>query len=318
MPPAAPAELVAALRRFHRFYTRAIGVLDKQTLDSEYSLTEVRVLHELAHHDCCSATDLTAALGLDAGYLSRLLRAFDKRGLITRRASATDARRTLLSLSPDGVRAFASLDEQSRSQMAALLERLPTPARRELRGGMRAIERALGAPAAPGAPYIIRPPHAGDLGWVVERHGAVYAEEYGWDARFEALVARVVADFVDDLDPRRERCWIAERDGENVGSIFLVAKSKKVAQLRLLFVEPSARGLGIGRRLVNECIRFAKQAGYRKLMLWTNDVLEAARHLYEETGFRLVSEKRHKRFGPRLVGQSWLLELHEAAGRERA
>lgn len=308
-PTTVPAEHVAALRRFNRFHARQISVLDRRIPESEFSLSEVRVLYELAHLEQCSASDLAGALGLDAGYLSRMLRAFEKRGLLTRRASDSDARRTLLSLSPAGARAFASLDRRAEAQMAGLLAGLSTAARTELVGAMRAIEHALGAPQPPPTPYLIRPPHAGDLGWVVHRHGVLYAQEYGWGQRFEALVARIVADFVNDFDARRERCWIAERNGENVGSIFVVAKSKKVAQLRLLLVEPSARGLGIGRRLVSECVRFARQAGYREMILWTHDVLDAARHLYEDAGFRLASEKRHKLFGPRLTGQSWSLNL---------
>jgi DNA-binding MarR family transcriptional regulator/GNAT superfamily N-acetyltransferase len=299
------AERVAAVRRFNRFYTRQIGLLDEGYLDSPFSLTQVRVLYELAHRDRVTAAELGRDLGLDPGYLSRLLTGFEKRRLLGRRPSAADGRQSLLTLTPRGRAAFAPLDARSRQEVGALLKRLPATGQRRLLEAMRLIEALLGQ--APGArtPYLLRPPRPGDLGWVVHRHGALYAQEYGWDERFEALVARVVAEFVERCDPRRERCWIAEKDGEVVGSVFLVRRSRTVAQLRLLLVEPSARGLGLGRRLVDECLVFARPAGYRKVTLWTNSVLRAARHIYRTAGFRLVHREPHQSFGQALVGETW-------------
>ena len=303
---------VAAVRRFNRFYTRQIGVLDEHLLHSELSLTEVRVLYELAHREQPTATALRKELGLDAGYLSRILAEFERRGLIKRVASETDGRQSVLALTAAGKRAFATLDERSQDEVRAMLGRLPAGEQRRLVEAMGDIERALGAgPEDPAtkAPYLLRPHRPGDLGWVVHRHGVLYAQEQGWDDRFEALVARVAADFIDRFDPRRERCWIAEREGEIVGSVCLVQRSKTVAQLRLLLVEPRARGMGIGARLVAECIRRAREIGYRKLVLWTNDILHAARHIYEQAGFALVKEEAHHSFGHDLVGQTWELRL---------
>jgi len=302
---------VEAVRRFNRFYTKQIGVLQEHLLRSPYSLTEARVLYELAHHEqaTATATDLGAALGLDAGYLSRILNSFQKQGLLERKTSETDGRRSLLRLTPRGRNAFGKIDAASHNDVGAMLRNLPPDAQSRLVAAMHTIEALLGAPPDQRARYFLRPHRAGDMGWVVQRHGVLYAQEYGWDEQFEALVAEIVAKFMRQHDPKRERCWIAEQDGENIGSVFLVKKSEGVAQLRLLLVEPQARGLGIGTRLVNECGRFARQAGYRKITLWTNSVLHAARKIYEKAGYRLVLEEPHHSFGADLIGQTWELEL---------
>ncbi len=300
---------VAAVRRFNRFYTHRLGVLNEGYLRSPFSLSEVRVLFELAHRSDLTARTLREVLGLDAGYLSRLLGTLEKRGLVQRTASATDGRVSHLNLTERGRDVFATLDQRASDEVAAMLARLPVAQQRKLLTAMRSIEDVLGETMPATAPFQLRTHQPGDMGWVVHRHGVLYSQEYGWDERFEALVAEVVASFIKNFDPRRERCWIAEHEGEIVGSVFLVARSKTVAQLRLLLVEPAARGLGIGRRLVDECIGFARRAGYRKVTLWTNNVLEAARHIYERAGFRLTQEKPHSMFGPPLVGQTWELEL---------
>ena len=300
---------VAAVRRFNRFYTRQIGVLQEHLLKSPFSLTEARVIYELAQREQASATELGTEVGLDAGYLSRILRGFEKRGFIDKQPSPADGRRTLLQLTAGGREAFARLNADARQEVETMLGDLPADAQVRLVQALGTIEGLLGAQPERKAPYILRHHRSGDMGWVVQRHGALYAQEYGWDEQFEALVAEIVARFVRRYDPKRERCWIAERDGENVGSVFLVRRSATVAQLRLLLVEPSARGLGIGKRLVDECTRFARQVGYRKIMLWTNSVLDAARHLYERAGYRLVDEERHHSFGHDLVGQTWELKL---------
>jgi DNA-binding MarR family transcriptional regulator len=297
------------VRHFNRFYTRQIGLLHEHLLHSPFSLTEARVIYELAHHEPTTATDLSRELGLDPGYLSRILRGFQNRGLIVKRTSGADGRRSLLSLTEKGQGAFAKLNGDSRNEVGVSLGALPGVEQHRLVEAMQTIERLLGARPEHAVPYVLRPHQPGDMGWVVHRHGVLYAQEYGWDERFEALVAEIVARFIQRYDSKRERCWIAERDGVNVGSVFLVQRSKAVAQLRLLLVEPHARGLGIGARLVNECVRFARQARYRKIMLWTNSVLHAARRIYEVAGFRLVREERHKSFGQDLVGQTWELGL---------
>ena len=304
------AERVDSVRRFNRFYTRQIGVLNEGLLDSPFTLAEARVLYELAHRDRPTAAVLARDLGLDAGYLSRLLAALRRRGLVAGSAATSDRRQSLLTLTRKGRAAFARLDRRSRAQVGTLLGGLPPEAQTRLLAAMGTVESLLGAwPSNQAVPYLLRPPQPGDLGWVVHRHGALYAEEYGWDDRFEGLVAQVVAEFAEHYDPKRERCWIAERNGEIVGSVFLVRHTKTTAKLRLLLVEPSARGLGIGRRLVRECVRFARQAGYRKITLWTNSLLHAARHLYEEAGFTLVKKEPHAMFGEGLVGETWELVL---------
>ena len=300
---------IAAVRRFNRFYTRQIGLLQDGYLDSPFSLTQVRVLYELAHRETTSASELSRELGLDAGYLSRILRGFERIGLIDRQASDIDARRSILRLTEQGREAFAPLDARSQEDIGAMLGGLPEPEQARLVEAMELIERLLGRRGEPRVPYVLRPHRPGDMGWVVHRHGVLYAREYGWDERFEALVASIVADFIERLDPRCERCWIAERGGEPVGSVFLVKGPESVAKLRLLLVEPEARGLGIGRHLVDECVRFARSVGYRTLTLWTNSVLVAARHLYEQAGFRLVHSEPHHSFGHDLVGETWELAL---------
>ncbi len=299
---------VAAVRRFNRFYTQKIGVLNEGLLRSPFSLAEARVLYELAHRERPTAAELCRDLGLDAGYLSRILRGFARRGLIGRVRAAADGRQRLLSLTAKGRAAFAPLDKRSRREIGALLDGLTDDAQARLVGAMRTVEDMLGG-RADTVPYRLRPHRPGDMGWVVHRHGALYAQDYGWDERFEALVAEIVAKFIKNFDATRERCWIAERDGEIVGSVFLVKRSRTVAKLRLLLVEPSARGLGLGGQLVEECLRFARQAGYRKVTLWTNDILHAARHIYERAGFRKVASETHHSFGHDLVGETWELEL---------
>jgi DNA-binding MarR family transcriptional regulator/GNAT superfamily N-acetyltransferase len=304
---------VDAFRRFNRFYTRRIGVLGEGYLDSPFSLTEVRVLYELCHRDKPTATELGRELGLDAGYLSRILQGFGKRGLVSTTLSTSDRRRSLLSLTARGRRAFAPLETRSRKQVGEMLRGLPVGARSRLIQATRGLEELLGSASAssePARPFVLRRPRPGDLGFVIHRHGALYAEEHGYDAEFEALVAGIVAGFARRHDPKRERCWIAERDGTVVGSIFLMRKSKTVARLRLLFVEPGMRGLGLGARLVGECVRFARQAGYRRITLWTQSDLHPARHLYEKAGFRVVERHAHHSFGRKgLVAETWDLAL---------
>ena len=303
------ARRVEAVRHFNRFYTRRIGVLREGLLRSPFSLAEVRVLYEIAHRDEPTAAELSRDLGLDAGYLSRILRDFARKGLVEKRPSKSDGRRSLLRLTKKGRKEFAALNARQDEEVGAMLNELSREDHARLIESMRTIQGLLGPRAEQKVPYILRPHHPGDMGWVVHRHGVLYSQEYGWDEHFEALVAEIVAKFIRNYDPKRERCWIAEREGEVVGSVFLVRRSKTVAQLRLLLVEPKARGLGIGKRLVDECVRFARQAGYRKIMLWTNDVLDAARHIYEQAGFRLVKEEAHHSFGHDLVGQNWELTL---------
>jgi DNA-binding MarR family transcriptional regulator/N-acetylglutamate synthase-like GNAT family acetyltransferase len=300
---------IAAVRHFNRFYTQQIGVLQEGYLESPFSLAEVRVLYELAEREQPTASELARDLGLDGGYLSRILRGFAKRGLIDRKPSEVDGRRSLLSLTEQGKAVFAPLHARSHDQIGAMLGRLPVEEQNRLVEAMGTIEGLLGARPEPRVPYLLRPHRPGDMGWVVHRHGVLYAQEYGWDEQFEALVAGIVAKFLEHFDPKLERCWIAERDGEIVGSVFLVKQSETVAKLRLLLVEPKARGLGIGTRLVDECILFARSVGYRKIVLWTNSVLVAARKIYARAGFRLVEEEPHHSFGHDLVGETWELEL---------
>jgi DNA-binding MarR family transcriptional regulator/GNAT superfamily N-acetyltransferase len=302
---------VEAIRRFNRFYTKQIGALQEGLLKSPFSLTEARVLYELAQHEEVTARALSDELGLDRGYLSRILRGFRHKGLVERRPSETDGRKSMLRLTDSGQDVFAKLDNDSRVEVETMLTKLSEAEQLRLVDSMRRVEDLLGASPEPKVSYILRPHQPGDMGWVVHRHGVLYAQEYGWDERFEALVAEIAAKFIQQLDPARERCWIAEKDGENVGSVFLVKKSDRVAKLRLLIVEPRARGLGIGKRLVQECLRFARRVGYRKVTLWTNDVLHAARHIYEQEGFRLVERKPHAIFGVPLVGETWEKDLGE-------
>lgn len=313
------ARRIEAVRTFNRFYTRRIGVLSEGLLHTEFTLTESRLLWELAHAESVTASELARRLDLDPGYLSRLLCGFGRRGLIKRTRSKADGREILLGLTAAGRRAFAPLDARSQEEVGAMLAALPEGQQHDLLRAFSAVERLLddGAGRSARVPYLLRAHQPGDIGWVVSRHGALYAQEYGWDLTFEALVARIAADFVERFEPAREACWIAERDGVNVGCVFLVRWRDEatqqpvdgVAQLRMLLVEPAARGLGIGERLVRECSRFARQAGYRSIRLWTNSVLTAARGIYQKVGYRLVSSEPHHSFGHDLVGEIWELTL---------
>ena len=311
MPDHTLDQRVGAVRRFNRAYTRRIGVLRDDFLKTSYSLAEARVLYELATREKPTAGEIAAELGLDHGYLSRILRGFHERGLIIKTPSRDDRRQSLLSLTVQGRMAFAPLDQRSQHDVAAMLGKLSAANQDRLVAAMGTIERMLGEAPSPPVPYLLRPPRPGDMGWIVSRHGALYGEEYGWDERLEALTAEIVAAFVRNQDHKRERCWIAERDGENVGSVLLVRETDEVARLRLLLVEPSARGLGIGARLVEEALRFAREARYRRITLWTHSVLTAARHVYERAGFTLVESNEHNEFGKTLVGETWQLELDQ-------
>lgn len=302
------AQRVAAVRGFNRFYTNIIGVLGEGLLRTPYSLAEARVIFELAQRGRTEVTELRRSLDLDAGYLSRILARFAADGLITRERSTSDGRRQIVALSDSGRAAFAVLDSRSAEDVGALLGRLTAEQQRRLIGAMETIRALLGATPKPPA-VELRPLAPGDVGWVVHRHGVLYAEEYGWDETFEALVARILADYVDNRDPRRESAWIAEVDGAPVGCVFCMRRDEETAQLRLLLVEPGARGSGVGGRLLEECIQFARQAGYRRMMLWTNDVLTDARRLYERAGFTLTKEEKHHSYGHDLVGQDWWLDL---------
>lgn len=306
---AVPRHSVAAVRRFNRSYTRRIGVLQGGLLSSPYSLTEVRVMYELAHRNKPTASELGVELGLDAGYLSRILRRFRKEGLIASAASKDDARRTHLWLSDKGRRTFGPLERGTDNEVAAMLGALPPAGRDRLVAAMGTIESLLegGKSAVPA--IALRDHRPGDMGWVISAHGALYAKEYGFDATFEALVAEIAAQFIREFKPGRERCWIAEMEGAPVGSVFLVEQSKTVAKLRLLVIDPKARGFGLGKRLVGECIEHARALGYRKLTLWTQDNLQAARHIYKQAGFTLVETEPHHSFGVDLVGEYWELKL---------
>jgi DNA-binding MarR family transcriptional regulator/GNAT superfamily N-acetyltransferase len=299
---------IDAVRRFNRFYTRRIGVLREGLLGSPYTLTEARLLYELAQGERATASALGRDLGLDLGYLSRLLQGLKRRRLVQARRSARDGRQALLSLTAKGHKAFAVLNARSRDEMAAMLKPLPDQEQARLAVALRTVETLLSGEKTQ-AQILLREHRPGDLGWIVHRHGALYAEEYGWDERFEALVAEIAAKFVKHFDAERERCWIAEMDGERVGSVLVVKQSRSTAKLRLLLVEPKARGRGLGRRLVEECIAFARAKGYRKLALWTQSNLAAARAIYKQCGFRRVRKERHSSFGYDLVGEFWQLEL---------
>ncbi len=309
MSPSIP-QSIHAVRSFNRFYTRQIGVLRDGLLKSPFSLAEVRVLYEIAHRRQPTASDVYKHLDLDPGYLSRILSRLGKRGLIRKTVSQSDGRQSLLELTARGLKTFAALDARQNEEVATMLQSLSTRDQSRLMQAMGTIETLLDSRAEPRTPYILRSHQPGDIGWVVHRHGVLYSQEYGYDESFEALVAEIAAKFIQQFDPRRERCWIAEKEGEIVGSVFLVKKTKAVAKLRLLLVEPSARGLGIGKRLVSECLRFARQAGYKKVVLWTQSELPAARHIYQEAGFRLVEHKKHRSWGREdLESEIWEVNL---------
>ncbi len=298
---------VATVRRFNRFYTAKIGVLQEGLLDGPYSLTETRVLFELAHRDGATAGELGRELGLDSGYLSRILTRFDTDGLLARVPSPTDGRKSMLRLTPHGKEVFAPLNDRSDKMVADMLAALPDATATRLVAAMRTIETALGDDAR--RAWLLRPLRPGDLGWIVSRHGAIYAQEFGWDGTFEVFVAEIGAAIMKNFAPTHEAGWIAEQDGVPIGSVFLVRESETVAKLRLLLVEPAARGLGIGARLVDECSRFARASGYRRITLWTNSVLTAARRLYENAGYRLVHSEPYRGFGQDLVSETWELDL---------
>ena len=305
------SEAVEAIRRFNRFYTRQIGLLNDGLHGSMFSLTEVRVLFELAKLDNRTATDIAQELGIDLGYLSRVLTKFERLRFMTRKRSVVDARQSVLRLTKKGRAAFAPLHRSSGSQVLAMIAPMAAEQRRELVGAMHRIQRLLEPPASrsEGDSYSLRPIRIGDIGWITHRQAILYFEEYGWDATYEALVAEILAGFVKNFDPAWEYGWVAERDADRVGSVFLIRASSSVAKLRLLYVEPSARGLGIGQRLVHECLNFARAKGYGTLTLWTNDVLVSARRIYEAVGFKLTKEEKHHSFGKDLVGQTWDLAL---------
>jgi DNA-binding MarR family transcriptional regulator/GNAT superfamily N-acetyltransferase len=303
---------IARVRAFNRDYTRRIGVLSDGMLDSPYSLTEVRLMYEIAHRRGVTAGELAADLDLDRGYLSRLLKGFETKKLLVRTPSEQDGRRQHLRLTPAGVRVFAPLEERSQAQVRDMLSALDEERRRAVLTAMDTIQGALGDESASSRELTLRSHRPGDMGWVVQRHGEIYHQEYGWNEEFEALVAEIAAEFVRKLDTARERCWIAEYDGRRVGCIFLVAKDATTAKLRLLLVEPDARGLGVGRTLVAECVRFAREAGYHKMVLWTQDNLTAARRIYGNEGFVKTGEEPHHSFGHDLVAETWELELRAA------
>lgn len=313
MPPSAIPDVesdpaVAAIRRFNRFYTRKIGVLEQNLLHSPYSLTEARVLFELAQQDGMTAKEIGAKLGLDAGYLSRIVHAFTEKNLITRKASPTDKRQYSLALTAKGRLAFGQLNRTSHNDVAGMLAALPPSGKERLVEAMSAIEHLLDD-EAPHPKITLRTHRPGDMGWIVQQHGALYAREYGWDISFEGLCAEIAAEFLKNFDPARERCWIAEIDGKQVGSVFLVKKSDEVAKIRLLLIDPAARGHGLGKRLVDECIAFARSCGYRKITLWTQSILLAARGIYQSAGFVHVATEPHRSFGHDLIGETWELVL---------
>jgi DNA-binding MarR family transcriptional regulator/GNAT superfamily N-acetyltransferase len=304
---------IEAVRRFSRYYTRRIGALAEGLHGSPFPLPEARLVYEIGERGGTTAGVLARELGLDPGYLSRLVKALEDKGVVARTPNPADARQLALALTETGRDRFAAIAAAARDEVGRMLAPLEAEARSGVVEAMRRIEavleRTAPEPAAGTAPFTLRPHRPGDMGWVVSAHGEIYTKEYGWDSRFEALVAEIVAKFLREFDPAFERCWIAERDGRRVGSVFVVKASAEDAKLRLLLVDPSARGLGLGRRLIEECIAFAREKGYRRLVLWTNDPLAAARHLYEGFGFRLVEVEKHADFGPEMIGQNWVLTL---------
>lgn len=300
---------IAAVRRFNRFYTVKLGVLSDAFLNTPFSLTEARILHALAQRDGATASWLGRELDLDAGYLSRILRDFERKGLILRSISPQDGRQAMISLTADGRDAFEPLDRASHAAVGNMLAPLAEADQERLLAAMRLISGLLGGEPEPPAPVILRAHRPGDMGWVTARHGVLYNEEYGLNHKMEAYVAEVVAKFLREFDPGREHCWIAEQNGAPVGSVFLVKESDTEARLRLLILEPKARGLGVGRQLVEECVRFARQAGYGEITLWTHSILTAARRIYASIGFEIVETETHDEFGPELEGETWRLRL---------
>lgn len=300
---------IEAVRRFSRFYTRRIGVLEETLLHSPFSLPEGRLVYEIANRDRPTAQELCRDLSLDPGYVSRLLQELEKRGCVERTRSEVDKRQTELTLTAKGQRQWGAMNEQSRQDIANLLADLPVARQERLVKALETVEQMLEEPPEKRAPFTLRPHQPGDMGWIIRRQTQLYASEFGWDGSFEAMLADIGGKFIAQFDPKSDNCWIAERNGEIVGSVFLVRANKTTGQLRLLYVEPSARGLGMGQRLVDECIKDARAKGYKKLMLWTNDILVSARKIYVAAGFRLEKEERHDSFGQRLVGQYWMLDL---------
>ncbi|MEP6839730.1 MAG: helix-turn-helix domain-containing GNAT family N-acetyltransferase [Bradyrhizobium sp.] len=300
---------IAAVRAFNRFYTRKLGIIEPKLLDSPWTLQEARIIYELSERQTCTATDLAYALSLDAGYLSRTLRDLQQRQIVARKPSKADRRATELTLTAKGRETYAELDSRSRNVVGTLLGRLDDGERAAVVHAMTTIEQALEPSAQKPASFLLRSHRPGDIGWVVSRHGALYAQEYGWDISFEALVAEIAAQFIKSFDPSCEHCWIAEVGGEPVGSIFLVKATDKIAKLRLLLVDEKARGLGVGRALTGQCIRFAREAGYTSITLWTQSILVAARGIYQRAGFRRVAEDKHHSFGVDLVGETWEMDL---------
>ena len=308
MPEPGIGKQVSAIRAFNRLYTRRIGVVDGMA-SSPFSLAEARVLFELAHREKPTASDIRKELGLDAGYMSRIVRDFERGKLMRREQSKLDERQRFLSLTPKGRRAFARLDERSNRNVVSMIEGVPPTKRRQLLDAVETMRELLSGEAELSPPYLLRMHQPGDMGWIVYRQAVLYSEEYGWDGTYEALAAEIVAQFIKNYDPRWERAWVAERDGERVGVVFVAKGSEETAKLRLLHVEQAARGLGIGKRLVAECIRFARQAGYQKMTLWTQSILYAARHIYKQAGFQVVREEKHHSFGKDLVAETWELQL---------
>jgi DNA-binding MarR family transcriptional regulator/N-acetylglutamate synthase-like GNAT family acetyltransferase len=306
--PTGLTQRIGAVRRFNRFYTRQIGVLRKTYLDSLYSLGEMRVLYEIAHGESMTASDIIKALDLDAGYLSRVLRNFEKRGLIVRKASPADARQNHLTLTARGRKTFAPAEARSQRDVAAMLKNLGGDEQEKLVAAMRTIEDLLDS-APPAGEIVLRQPKFGDFGWIVSRHAELYAQEYGWIEPFEGLCAQIVADFANNNDPGCERCWIAELNGENIGTVMLVKDSEDVARIRLLLVDPKGRGLGLGTKLVDECVKFARASGYKKITLWTHSILTAARHVYEQAGFTITSSEKKRSWSKDVVAEYWDMEL---------
>jgi DNA-binding MarR family transcriptional regulator/GNAT superfamily N-acetyltransferase len=307
--PSPPDERIAAFRRFNRFYTQKIGVLENGYLQSPFSLAEARLLYELAQREESTASELSASLGLDMGYLSRMLGKLQEQDFIKRAPAQQDARQRLIQVTTKGKKAVHALDSRSHDQAGALLAGLTAPQQTNVLQAMSQIQGTLGESPAPSEPYIIRTHRTGDLSWIAYRHAVLYSQEYGWNQGFEDLILEITTNFLKNYDPEAERCWVAERSGEILGCVLLVKQSKRIAKLRLLLVEPSARGLGIAKRLVEECIRFARETGYEKIGLWTHSNLTAARRIYQKAGFQLVGTDSHQDFGPRVTAETWELAL---------